>query len=609
MTRTCSNRLILGLAIIALAAACTDDPTVAPRSIRPEMPARDVSVSGGVTYLLSAEVHSTDLGQVFYYDIPMEGVAGSGASLPLPIGGTRDVILRAHNQYGEVTHQGEFLAGKLAVGPNAPVTVALSPVGGIGRQLTVTMDIVGEAPVSGLARVVVQPRTDAVLEGQEMYVDAYAFDVFGNRMRISPSQIHWAVSDPRSGRMIPHDAQESFLAVSTGFPTSVIAIIGNHLGSFNPTLTPDPFIDISAGGNHNCALRQSGTLFCWGSNNYGELGSALNHTCGSSVQWCQTRPTPVSGGKLWRSVSSGNQHTCAIDSGHSAFCWGDSNMDELGSSSSNWTGANPTPLAVDGGRLYDVITSGTQHSCAIESVTRVSYCWGYQYMGALGNGQGTGQGSFPTLVFGSHPFTQINAGNQFTCAVDTNSDTWCWGANNNFELGHQSATLNFTGASRDSIPRLTDNTLKAVALSKGDGQTTCFVASSGSSFCWGLNTDGVTGTGSTSATVATPTLLQGNLAFSSIASGYDHSCGIANGQVLCWGTNWAGQLGDLTTAPHSSPMPVSTKWSFTKVSTGGSHTCGIAVSGSVFCWGEGGLGMLGNGTMNVNSSVPVKVAP
>jgi len=480
-----------------------------------------------------------------------------------------------------------------------------------GRPITATIDLVADPVIRGIAQVVVAPRADAVYEGQQLGVQAYALDAFGMRVSVDPSLVHWSVLDPRGGRMmVASGSTSAFLAVNSQFPQTVFANIGNLSGGINSRTIPDPFIDVSVGGDHSCALRQSGALYCWGDNLSGQVGVTPVSCGGISTQYCQTRPTLVSGGRLWSSVSSGRSHTCGIDRNRQGFCWGNSGDDRLGSSSAAFGGLpNSSPLVVDGGRSYDVISAGVSHSCAIESGTGAAFCWGWQYQGALGDGHPTGLGSQPTPVLGGHTFQQINAANSFTCAVDGNQATWCWGVNNNHELGHTSTWLNNTGASHDTVPVLTDNTLLASSLSKGFGQTTCFVSVSGSPFCWGMNDESETGTGLPDPTVAVPTLMSGNPSFTMLTAGDDHTCGIDGGALYCWGTNSAGQLGDGTTALRTLPTPVAIQARFTRISAGGQNTCAVAAYGTVYCWGAGGHGLLGNGTMNTNSAVPVKIAP
>jgi len=142
---------------------------------------------------------------------------------------------------------------------------------------------------------------------------------------------------------------------------------------------------------------------------------------------------------------------------------------------------------------------------------------------------------------------------------------------------------------------------------------TCGVDVNGAGFCWGYNGYGMLGADTTSyarnSTQPTPVPVFGGLAFSTIATGYYHSCGITTGgSAYCWGRNTEGQLGDGSTV-QDSPLRVAVAGGITfsagALSAGRYYTCGRAGS-AVWCWGYGGAGNLGNGAA-VNKNQPVQI--
>ena len=143
----------------------------------------------------------------------------------------------------------------------------------------------------------------------------------------------------------------------------------------------------------------------------------------------------------------------------------------------------------------------------------------------------------------------------------------------------------------------------------------CALTVSGAVLCWGDNTYGALGNGTTqsSATpVAVPALTSGVVALSlSGPSGVwseGASCALTSaGGVLCWGVNTYGQVGDGTMGVTLSPSPVFGLSSLVAaVSAGGDHNCAITTAGRVFCWGNNALGQLGDGTTQAHPR-PVEV--
>jgi alpha-tubulin suppressor-like RCC1 family protein len=100
----------------------------------------------------------------------------------------------------------------------------------------------------------------------------------------------------------------------------------------------------------------------------------------------------------------------------------------------------------------------------------------------------------------------------------------------------------------------------------------------------------------------------GGHTFSAISTGLLHTCGLTTGAaVYCWGYGQDGELGDGTTGGSSSPVAVAGGLTFTALSASGFHTCGITTNGTAYCWGANAFGQLGDGS-TTSSSVPVAVA-
>src|SRR5207249_4507377 len=135
----------------------------------------------------------------------------------------------------------------------------------------------------------------------------------------------------------------------------------------------------------------------------------------------------------------------------------------------------------------------------------------------------------------------------------------------------------------------------------------CGVTTDGTAYCWGSNTHGELGDGTTTQQ-ATPVPVAGNLRFATISAGSAHSCGVTtSGDAYCWGANPDGRLGDGTTTQAPAPVPVAGGFAFTTVRVGDNHSCGVTTSREAYCWGANDLGQLGNGT-RTPSPTPAPVA-
>jgi len=321
-----------------------------------------------------------------------------------------------------------------------------------------------------------------------------------------------------------------------------------HTNRQVPTLVQAPtgasFQTVSAGGQHTCAVTTAGDGYCWGRGEFGRLGD------GTGLDQLAPVRVAAPAGVAFASVSAGaDGHSCGLATSGAVYCWGYQGNGQLGDNSGA-DQSTPALVQASPGVSFTAVTTGSVHSCALASSGAV-YCWGDNSAGQLGDNTTLAR---PTPVQAIAPpgvnFAQVDAGSSYTCAVTTDGATYCWGDNSAGQLG-DSTTLG------KMVPTVVHSGLRFAILSSG-GVHTCAVTTTGAGYCWGFNGSGEIGDNTTQARLV-PTAVAGTLSFSIPSAGPGHSCAIAKAPsagVYCWGNNSSGQLGDGTTTGRLVPTQV-----------------------------------------------------
>ncbi len=346
-------------------------------------------------------------------------------------------------------------------------------------------------------------------------------------------------------------------------------------------------VEIALGGIHACARRRSGEVLCWGSNSTGRLGDGT----------MAARSTPVTVVGLTDAVelSLGNAHACARRAAGGVVCWGANTAGQLGDRS---TTSRPSPVAVATITNATTISAGFNHSCAT-TTTGAVLCWGANASGQLGNGTMTAQLA-PVAVSGISNARDVRTGNGFTCARLSTNGVSCWGLNDAGQLGNGSTANRSTPA---AVTALTD----ASALSVG-ARHACVLRGGGTISCWGTNAAHELGNGLTNNSV-TPTTAVGVGNAIEVSTRFGHTCvRRQTGGVSCWGPNGGGTLGDGVDAVTGvDRVGVAATHMVVQVAGGARHGCARRATGEVLCWGANSNGQIGDGT-TANRPEPVLVA-
>lgn len=622
MSINCRSLTHLFAALSLLAAtACADDAT-APRRSFPHPatpPARQVVASSNAAAMLSIEVSAVDLRSPLLYDIPLDA-GSSSASLSTPAGESRSLVVQAYDVYGNLTHQGRAALPVVLAGANRPLSVSLTPVVD-GSVLSATIDVIGEKS-SVPARMVIQMKATELYEGQTAPLSAYAVDDAGNRLEVSPLDVHWAVSDPRAGRITTDSRGSATYAASAATIQSQISVVWKqNIGQIGPLHNYlDPYVQVAAGYDFTCGRRWSGRVYCWGDDANSQLGHSASQTCfaPSTNDPCNDRAVPVQGGRTYTTISAGRAFVCGIEAWGSASCWGKNDKAQLGIGSIGAPVATPTTLSAmaNGSVLtFSSIATGGEHACGlVPSLSGMAVCWGSNSIGQLGDGNpgyftfNPMQQANPVQVAGSQQWSSIAAGKEHTCAVTTGGIGMCWGSNYYGELGNGPSTATVPIPNQLNFPISPALTL----VSSGpDAYGTCFFQPV--AYCDGANSRGEAGIGASSLVVRQPIHVWASVLFTTIALGTQHACAVDGSQNLyCWGDNTDGQIGmdPLYQYFLNHPQQVGSL-QFSSVTSGGNHSCAVSVAGQIFCWGRNDRGQLGIGShgQGNHTYIPTLIAP
>ena len=367
----------------------------------------------------------------------------------------------------------------------------------------------------------------------------------------------------------------------------------NNITDSSPVFADNAAIAVNAGELHSCALRQSGTISCWGKNTYGQLGNGTQTD--SSV------PDQVMSIADATATTTGSGHSCALHQTGKISCWGKNTYGQLGNGTQT---DSSVPVQVADIADATAITANWGHSCALHESGAIS-CWGNNYYGQLGNGQRGYDlvSSVPMQVADITDATAITTGSWHSCALRESGAISCWGNNYYGQLGNGQRGYDLVS----SVPRQVADITNATAIA-ANRRHACALHETGTISCWGRNENGQLGNGTNTSSSA-PVQVAGITDATAITAGYEHSCALhQDGTISCWGHNENGQLGNGTQTDSSVPVRVVGITDATAITAGYEHSCALHQDGTISCWGHNENGQLGSGIDTWFSLAQVQVA-
>jgi uncharacterized protein YjdB/alpha-tubulin suppressor-like RCC1 family protein len=470
----------------------------------------------------------------------------------------RTVVWTSDNAaVASVTQTGEVAA--IAPG-SAKISIAV-------ENVTASATVTVKPSNTDVASVHIEPVDGEVELGGAVILAAWPQDAGGTYL--TGRVVTWKSNDASK---VTVSAGGVATGAGLGQATITGTVEGVDGGAFLTVVPPYPLVPgtPSAGLDHGCLLGTNGKAWCWGGGSYGQRGDG-------STTSNQPTPQPVAGGFTFTALSAGGRRTCALDASGHAFCWGENQYGQLGDNS---TTDKTTPVSVAGGHAFAKIYAGKlggpgnlpTFSCGLDG-GGVAWCWGH---GSFGDAQPTKTQSAPVQVVNVPAFTEIalgtttacgltaggqvwcfgkndapmqvpnspsfvalSGGYDHSCGLDGAGSIWCWGTNIYGQLGDGSTVTR-------STPVRVSSSLHFTKVEAGINGT-CALAEDQTAWCWGIygrNGDGGPPRGASGRQdQSTPVPVQGGRHFTAL-SGLDFNCGQATDGTWCWGSlNFNGELG------------------------------------------------------------------
>jgi alpha-tubulin suppressor-like RCC1 family protein len=336
-------------------------------------------------------------------------------------------------------------------------------------------------------------------------------------------------------------------------------------------------------------------VLAWGDNSAGELGDA--------TLTASKLPVTIQGVAGVQELTAGGRHELALLPGGTVDAWGDDTFGQLGNGIASSNGDSEAPAAVPGLTGVTAVAAGEEHSLALLSNGTV-LAWGDNHEGQLGDGT-TDTSAVPVQVEGLTGVTAIAAGSLFSLALLSNGTVMAWGKGDTGQLGD--------GNTKNSLVPVPVSGLSDVTSIAAGSEHALALLSDGTVMAWGDDEFGQLGDGGSESFSDVPVPVSSLTGVQSVSAGYQHSLALlSTGAVMVWGDNSEFQLGQPNGFPggiaqSNVPLAVPGVGAATAIAAGGWFSLAVVAGGQVMAWGDNSFGQLGQGTATTGpAAVTVK---
>ncbi|MFH1228024.1 MAG: kelch repeat-containing protein [Planctomycetota bacterium] len=357
-------------------------------------------------------------------------------------------------------------------------------------------------------------------------------------------------------------------------------------------LTPNDWVGVAGGQEHSVGLKEDGTVWTWGYNFFGQLGSGIGNSADRNI------PAQVSGLTDCADVYGGGDYSMSRKTNYSLWVWGRNELGQLGVGDAN---SHTVPTGLNYAMNWVNAAAGQSHGIAV-NLDNTLWAWGANDKGQLGTGDNNIRTS-PVQIGVVMDYAGVACGDAYSVVTKTDGTIWSVGYNSFSQLGLG-----------DTLDR---NTLTQIGTGIDWYMVACgashtmAVKSDGTLWAWGLNNKGQLGLGDTLNRLA-PTQVGTDTDWKYVACGQYHTVAFKKYYCSKWNTLWAwgdntyGQLGLGDTTNRTGPVRVGSDVLWAKIACGGYHTLVIRTDGTIWGCGKNFHGQLGTGDY-IYRNVPANI--